>query len=232
MSWHHLPRRPKPEMRNNQGELSIRPHERSPHRVKARGGLLARALILALVCALTGTASAAKDKPPVQYQITIPTPPDFSVLDWLQGRWTGKTLPTSTPGEVQLSVSSDLEKHFLVFRGAVSLGATQTVPATKETWMGILSTSPGGTGFILRVFSSTGFIMRYQLTLDGAEVHLNPEGGDSPPPGWLFRRIWTRTGPDEFTETVQAAPPGKAFFDYYAAKFARVPPPAKTAPAP
>ena len=89
--------------------------------------------------------------------------------------------------------------------------------------MGILSASPDGTGFILRVFSSTGFITRYRLTVDGAEVHLNPEGGDSPPPGWLFRRIWARTGPDEFTETVQAAPPGKAFFDYYTAKFARVP---------
>jgi hypothetical protein len=191
-----------------------------------------RALILALICALAGATSAAKDKPPVQYQIPIPTLPDFSALDWLQGRWTGKTLPNSPPGEVQLSLSSDLEKHFLVFRGEVSLAATRTVPATKESWMGILSASPDGTGFILRVFSTTGFITRYRLTLAGPEVHLNPEGGDSPPPGWLFRRIWARIGPDEFSETVQAAPPGKAFFDYYTVKFARVSPPAKTVPAP
>jgi len=191
-----------------------------------------RALILALTCALAGATSAAKDKPPVQYQIPIPTLPDFSTLDWLQGRWTGKTLPNTPPGEVQLSVGPDLEKHFLVFRGAVSLAATRTVPATKESWMGILSVSPDGTGFILRVFSSTGFITRYRLTVEGPDIHLNPEGGDSPPPGWLFRRIWARTSPDDFTETVQVAPPGKAFFDYYSAKFTRVSPPAKTNPAP
>jgi len=232
MSWRHLPRRPEAEMRSQQEELNIRPPAPSPHRVKACGSAPVRALILALICALAGAALAAKDKPPVQYQIPIPTLPDFSALDWLQGQWTGKTLPNTPPGEVQLSVSPDLEKHFLVFRGEISLAATRTVPATKESWIGILSASSDRAGFILRVFSSTGFITRYRLTVDGAELHLNPEGGDSPPPGWLFRRTWARTGPGEFSETVQAAPPGKAFFDYYTAKFARVPPPAKTNPAP
>ena len=212
--------------------MNIRPHAPLPHRVNVCRGVRVRALILAGICALTGATSAAKQKPPVQYQIPIPTLPDFSALDWLQGQWTGKTLPKSPLGDVQLSVSPDLEKHYLVFRGEVLLAATRTVPATKESWMGILSASPDGTGFILRVFSSTGFITRYRLTADGPELHLNPEGGDSPPPGWLFRRIWTRTGPDEFSETVQAAPPGKAFFDYYAAKFARVPTPPKTKAAP
>jgi hypothetical protein len=191
-----------------------------------------RALFLALICSLAGATSVAKDKPPIKYQIPIPTLPDFSVLDWLQGRWTGKTNPNSPPGDVQLSVTADLEKHFLVLRGEVSLAATPAVPATKESWLGILSTSSDGTGFILQKFSSTGFITRYRLTVDEPELHLNPEGGDSPPPGWLFRMIWARTGPDEFTDTVQAAAPGKAFFDYYPADFARVPAPAKTTSAP
>lgn len=97
--------------------------------------------------------------------------------------------------------------------------------------MGILSPSPEGAGFILRVFSSTGFMTRYRMTSDGAELHWNPEGGEAPPPGWLFRRTWARTGPDEFSETVQVAPPGKAFFDYFTAKFARVTAPAKSNPA-
>ncbi|MFZ0961492.1 MAG: hypothetical protein WAO35_11365 [Terriglobia bacterium] len=191
-----------------------------------------RALILALIGALAGATSAAKDKPAVQYQIPIPALPDFSALDWLQGRWAGKTLAKGPSGEVRLSVNTDLEKHFLVFRGELSLAATPTVPATRESWLGILSASPDRAGFILRVFSTTGFITRYRLTVDEAEVHLNPEGGDSPPPGWLFRKLWTRTGAGEFTETVQAAPPGKAFFEYYTAKFTRVPPPAKTGSAP
>jgi hypothetical protein len=191
-----------------------------------------RALILTLFCALAGATLPAKDKPPVQYKISIPTPPDFSALDWLRGQWTGKTGPNSPPGDVRLTVSPDLGNHFLVFRGEVSLAAALTVPATKESWMGILSAGPDATQFILRVFSSTGFITRYRLIAEGAEVRLNPEGGDAPPPGWLFRRTWARTGTDEFAETVQVAPPGKAFFDYYTAKFARVPSPQKTSPAP
>jgi hypothetical protein len=180
----------------------------------------------------SNVAVTAKDKPPVQYEIPIPTTPDFSELDWMQGRWAGKTGPESPSGDVQLSVSPDLEKHFLVFRGEVSLAATPTTPMAKESWMGILSAGANGSEFILRVFSSTGFITRYRMVVDGAEIRLHPEGGDSPPPGWLFRRIWTRTGPDEFAETVQAAPPAKAFFDYYTAKFVRVRPPAKISPAP
>jgi hypothetical protein len=193
--------------------------------------MLVRSLILTLIFPLACATAVAKDKPPVQYQISIPTPPDYSSLDWLQGQWVGKTLPTSPPGDVQLSVTSDLGKRFLVFRGEVSLAATPTVPAMKESWMGILSASTNGPGFTLRVFSSKGFISRYRLIVDGPEIQLNPEGGDSPPPGWLFRRTWVRTGPDELTEAVQVAPPGKAFFDYYSAKFARVPPPAKPNPA-
>jgi hypothetical protein len=219
-------------MRNNQEELNICSPAASLHRVIACRGTQVRALVLTLICALGGAASAAKEKPPVQYQIPIPMAPDFSALDWLQGQWTGKTLPNTPPGEMQLSVTSELDKHFLVFHSEISLAATQTAPASKELWKGILSASPNGAGFILRVFSSTGFITRYRLTVEGAEVRLNPEGGDFPPPGWLFRRIWVRTGSDEFTETVQAAPPGKAFFDYYTAKFTRASPPAKAASAP
>jgi hypothetical protein len=221
-----------PEMMSHLEELNIRPHGLSPRRRQAWGGPIVRALILATICVPTGTIFAAKDKPPVQYQIPIPLLPDFSALDWLQGQWAGKTAPNSPAGEVQLTVSPDLDKRFLVLRGEVSLAATPTVPGTRESWMGIVSAGADRSEFILRVFSSTGFITRYRMIVDGAEIRLNPEGGDSPPPGWLFRRIWTRTGPDEFAETVQAAPPGKPFFDYYTARFARVHPPPKTSPAP
>lgn len=198
--------------------------------MKAFASAWARVLITVLIGVFFSAALAAKDKSPTQYQIPIPPPPDFSSLDWLLGKWTGKTLPPSAPGELQLTVSSDLEKHFLVLHGEVSLDATSTVPASKESWMGIINAD--GTHFILHVFSSTGFVTRYRLIFDGAEIHLNPEGGDTPPPGWLFRRSWSRTGADEFTETVQAAPPGKAFFDYYTAKFSHVTPPVKAGPAP
>ncbi len=191
-----------------------------------------RVLILAALCALAATTSIAKQKPPVQYQIHTPALPDFSALDWMIGQWTGKTIANGPSGGMQLSVNYDLEKHFIVFHEDISLAATSSVPATQESWMGILSAAPDGTGFVLRIFSSHGFITRYRLTTEGAEWHLNPEGGDFPVPGWLFRRVWARTGPDEFSETVQAAPPGKGFFDYYSVKFTRLPPPAQPAPAP
>jgi len=232
--FHHRLVLPGPchDAREHQEELNIRPHASPPKHEKSRIAALACAVILAWVAAPDALRPAAREKPAVQYKIAIPAPPDFSALDWLQGEWTGKTATNNPGGEVKLSVSTDLEKRVLVLRGEVSLAATPTVPATRESWLGILSAGSGGTDFILRVFSSTGFITRYRLTVEGAEIHLNPEGGDAPPPGWLFRRTWARTGNDEMDETVQAAPPGKPFFDYYAAKFNRVPPASKTSPHP
>ena len=192
---------------------------------------LAYAFIWALTWALVGGAAAAKDKPPVQYQIPLPAAPDFSGLDWLLGEWAGETMGSSPSGDVRLSVAPDLEKRYLIFRGQMSLAATPTVPGMKESWLGILSANPGGGGFTLWVFSSTGFITRYRVMVDGPQVRLNPEGGDRPPPEWLFRRVLERTGPGEFMETVQAAPPAKPFFDYYTAKLTRVPTPQKPTPA-
>jgi len=88
--------------------------------------------------------------------------------------------------------------------------------------MGVLTSDRGADGFLLCTFSSTGFITRYRVTVEGPETHINPEGGEQPPPGWLFRTVINRTGPKEFVETVQAAPPNKSFFDYYTAKLGRV----------
>lgn len=187
-------------------------------------------LILVMNCAVFCGTLAAKDKPPAQYQIPIPAAPDFSSLNWLEGRWNGTTVPPGPPGEIQITASPDLEKHIMIVRGEVSLDATPTVPATRESWMGVLSAN--GSDFKLRVFSSTGFITSFRVIVEGTEIHLNPEGGDSPPPGWLFRHAWSRTAADELIETVEVAPPGKAFFNYYTARLSRVVPPPKTTPAP
>jgi hypothetical protein len=184
---------------------------------------MVRGFVLALACTLAGAAGISKDKPPVTYQIPLPAAADFSQLEWLTGDWVGKTA-ASPSGEVQLSASFDLDKRILVLRGKVSLAETLAVPAMNETWLGIIDANPNGTGFTLRVFSSKGFMTRYQVTVEGPQIRLNPNGGDQPPPGWLFRRTWERSGPGEFTETVQAAPPNKPFFDYYTAKFTRQPP--------
>jgi hypothetical protein len=212
-------------------QCQLRPLRGSSEATRPRRRAPVRLLILALIWALTGLPSAAKEKPPTQYEIPIPPLPDFSALNWLNGQWNGQT-NANPPGKLALAVNADLEKRVLIFRGELSLPATETVSATSESWLGVLSANPDGSGFILRVFSSTGFITRYRVTVDGPEIRLNPEGGDSPPPGWLFRRVWTRAAPTEFTETVQAAPPGKSFFDYYTAKFTRAAPPAKTNSAP
>jgi hypothetical protein len=91
----------------------------------------------------------------------------------------------------------------------------------KESWLGVLTSDRGSGGFLLRAFSNTGFITRYRVTVEGPEIRINPEGGEQPPPGWLFRTVIKRTEPQEFVETVQAAPPNKSFFDYYTAKLNR-----------
>jgi hypothetical protein len=168
-----------------------------------------------------GGSPRPKEKPPATYTIPLPPLPDYSQLDWLIGDWSGKIGEQKPQGDVHLKISYDLGKRVVVFRETVSLPATKTIPATDETWMGILTADRPGAGYILRVFSSTGFVTRYRVTTEGADILFNPEGGEQPPPGWLFRRKVTRTDTDALTETVQVSPPQKPFFDYFSAKLSR-----------
>lgn len=180
---------------------------------------------IAALCG-SGTPLQAKEKPATTYTIHLPPQPDFSQVDWLVGEWSGKTTGRDLQGEIHLSAAYDLDKRVMIFREMISLPATRTIPAASETWMGVLTVARPGAGFILRTFSSTGFVTRYRVTVEGAEIHFNPDGGDQSPPGWLFRRIITRTNADELTETVQGAPPQKTFFDYYSARLLKTKPPA------
>jgi len=191
-------------------------------------------IIFALACLVGATPLVAKEKAPTVYQIPLPPKPDFSPLDWLVGEWSGKTTDQKAPGEIRLSVSYELDKQAMLLRGESSFQATKTAPAMKESWLGILTPNGGAGGFLLRMFSSTGFITRYRVTVDGPDIRFNPEGGEQPPPGWLFRTVIERTNPQEFVETVQAAPPNKSFFDFYSAKLIRITTEqkAKTAPIP
>ena len=199
------------------GELRRWQHRAKPHSPSAM-----TAAILTLACLAGAVCLVAKEKPPTTYQIPLPLKPDFSQVDWLVGEWIGSTTDRTAPGEIRLSVSYELDNRVMLLRGEASLQATKTSPATKESWMGVLTSDRGAVGFLLCTFSSTGFITRYRVTVEGPETHINPEGGEQPPPGWLFRTVIKRTDPKEFVETVQAAPPNKSFFDYYTAKLSRV----------
>lgn len=179
-------------------------------------------IILALAFFVGAAPVDSKEKSPTVYQIPLPDRPDFSAVDWLVGDWSGRTTDQKTQGELHLSVSYQLDKHVVVLRGETTLRATKTSGPLKESWLGILTADRQGGGFLLRMFSSMGFITRYRLTVDGPETHINPEGGDQPPPGWLFRTVIKKTSPQEFEETVQVAPPNKSFFDYYTAKLNRL----------
>lgn len=184
-----------------------------------------RAVLIVLLCVASPIALAAKEKPPTTYSIPLPPKPDFSPVEWLVGEWIGKGPGRGPQVEIRLSVTFDLEKRFMTFREEISFPATKTAPASRESWRGILSGNPLGPGFVLRKFSSTGFITRYRVTVDGGEIHFNPEGGEEPPPGWLFRHVIQRLGDADFIETVQVAPPNRSFFNYYTAKFTKVPSP-------
>ncbi len=179
---------------------------------------------LVLLCLFCGVSAIAKEKPGEQYTITLPAKPDFSALGWLVGEWAGKSADDGAQGDVRFSVSLDLDQQVMVLRGEVALPATKTRPAWRETYLGILTAAHGSDGYVLRSFSSSGFITRFRVTIDGGEVRMTPAGGEQPPPGWLFRHVLDRTGVDEFTETVEAAPPGKPFFNYYTARLERVKP--------
>jgi hypothetical protein len=170
----------------------------------------------------------AKDKQPPSYTIPLPPKPDFSPMDWIVGEWAGKMTGNGPQGEVHFSAKYDLNQRFMIIREEVSIAATKTVPAVKEDSLGILSGEPGS-GLILRWFSTTGFITRYRVSVSGSEngveISLNPEGGDIPPPGCVFRRLIHHPNPSQFSETVQVAPANRPFFDYYTAELTRVLPP-------
>jgi hypothetical protein len=176
---------------------------------------------------------AARQNPPKVYSIPLPPPTDFSSLSWMVGEWSGKTTEKSPPGRVHLSVSYALDKRFLLLKEDVSFDARGSAAATHESWLGVLSALPSGQGYTMRMFSSTGFITRYRVSVEEANVRFAPEGGELPPPGWLFRRTLARTGVGEITESVEVAPPDQSFFNYYTATLAREnPPPARAAPSP
>jgi hypothetical protein len=161
----------------------------------------------------------AKEKAPTQYTIPIPPPPDFSAFSWLTGNWTGHTTGKSPQGDLHFSAQFDLAKRVMILREKLSLASTKTTPATDESWMGILSPGRSAASFDLQVYSSTGFISRYQVTVDGSTISIVPAGGLAPPPGMLFRRTLEQSPDGGFTETVQVAPSTASFFNYYTAQF-------------
>ena len=189
-----------------------------------------RSLMLFLL--LTPVVLAAGEKNRPTYRIPLPPKPDFSSLAWILGDWTGQTVKHSPPGEIHLSVSYGLDQRVMIFREEVSLASTKEAPATKESSIGILSGDSSGNSFLFQMYSSTGFITRYRVSVVGPEIDFNPIGGLEPPPGWLSRRVLQRSDVDGFTETVQLAPPQEAFFDYYTAAFTRKAPSAKSEPGP
>jgi len=180
-----------------------------------------RSVSLALICLLGPVWLEARQKPPKTYSIPMPPKANFSSLDWLVGEWSGKTVAPSPAGQVRLSIAYDLDKQFIIFREEMTLQAAPSIPAVSESWLGVLAGRGSDGTYILRTFSSTGFITRYRVGADEAEVRFTPEGGEQPPPGWLFRRVIVRTGTAELKESVQAAPPDESFFDYYTAKLSR-----------
>jgi len=175
---------------------------------------------------LCAAAGAQKDNEPATYSIPLPPRPDFSAFAWIIGNWAGySTTPQASKeaqGSVHLTLSYTLDKRFILVQEEVSLPGGKNAPAQRESWMGFVGSGSSGSGFVMRAFSSTGFMTVYHVTVTDTELRFDPEGGPNPPPGWLFRRVITRLGPGYFAETVMVSPTGKQFFDYYTAKLTQV----------
>lgn len=181
------------------------------------------ALGCVIPCAPAVAQAAAQDKPPRAYSIQLPPQPDYSPFEWMIGDWTGKTTGKGAQGDVLLSFAYQLGKSFMILREEVSLPAAKDAPATHESLMGILS--PGAPGaFEMNLYSSNGFVSRYRVTARHGEIDFQPDGGPLPPPGWLFRRAFRQVNSSQCQASVEVAPPGKAFFNYYTANLSRVTP--------
>jgi hypothetical protein len=179
-------------------------------------GLLV-AFSLAIPFGLRPLPIRAAQKAPRTYTIPTPPPADYSKLQWLIGNWSGTTVGKGTKGKIFLSASYALGKRLMILREQVSLPASKAAPATEETFMGILSGTASHADYDLVLYSSNGFVSLYQVSVDPEKLVFNPQGGLAPPPGWLFRLSIRRTNRDQCLETVDVAPPGQSFFNYYTA---------------
>ncbi len=181
-----------------------------------------KSIVLVCLCVAACFPLAAQQKPSRAYSIPTPAEPNFSNVDWLIGEWAGKTVGKGPTGEVLLSASYELGRYFMVIREQVSLPATKGAPATHEGEMGILSASPSGKSFDLTLYSTHGFVTRYQVTATKGQIDFNPAGGPMPPSGWLFRWNIARSGNNQCSVRVDVAPPGQSFFNYYTALLSQV----------
>ncbi|MDE3178113.1 MAG: hypothetical protein KGM47_00525 [Acidobacteriota bacterium] len=199
-------------------------------RVRTRRRTTPFALALSAgLCLLLAIPLQARQKTAKDYTIQTPPAPNFSSLEWLLGVWSGKTTSKGSQGRVLLSLAYELGKRFMIFREELSLPATKAVSATHEGVMGIIHASATGT-FEMDLYSSTGFVTHYRVTATHGLVTFSPDGGAVSPPGWLFRRAIRHTNPGECNESVEVAPPGGNFFNYYSADLFQVSSPT-TAPA-
>lgn len=220
---------PESRTRPNPGSVkSINPVISAGVRPRRRMTAFALALLAGL-CLLLATPLQARQKTAKDYTIQTPPAPDFSSLEWLLGVWSGKTTSKESQGRVLVSLAYELGKRFMVFREELSLPAAKGVPATHEGVLGLIHASATGT-FEMDLYSSNGFVTHYRVTAAHGMVTFSPDGGAVSPPGWLFRRAIRHTNPGECTESVEVAPPGGNFFNYYSADLFQVSSPA-TAPA-
>ncbi len=206
----------------------------APHpRFSSGCNAMVKAFVLSTAVILVGLTTSAwardKNKPPATYTIRTPGKPDFTPLNWLAGEWSGTFSGKNSPsGKIGLTASYDLDNTYFVLREDVVFAATKTAPATTEMWMGIISARPGEPGYIMYMYSSTGFVTRYNVSVEsqGSAIRFAPEGGELVPSGWLFRRALERADEGLLDETVEVAPPGKNFFAYYTARLTKSHPPA------
>lgn len=71
--------------------------------------------------------------------------------------------------------------------------------------------------FVLRQFSSEGFVNQYVLDHigdDGKTIVFITESMENLPPGFHARKTFTILNADEFTDTFELAPPGKDLEKY------------------
>ncbi len=223
MSWLALPRKSEPAVMSDADE--VKAYTSAPAPAQRERLFEMKRLFVVLAWLLVAAGLAAKEKPQATYTIPMPPQPDFRALDWLIGKWEGPTTGRKPQGEIRLAASYDLDRRFMILRQKIDLPPTKKSPGVQESWMGILSKDRTQPGFLLRIFSSTGFMTRYRVIVEGGQMQFNPEGGEEPPPGWLFRYRIVQLSDTELNLTVQAAPPGKPFFDYYIAKLTRQPAP-------
>ena len=155
-----------------------------------------------------------------------PSEDPWKLLNYFEGTWEGTGSGESGTSSVNREYEFVLGGTFLQVKSRSTYPPQEKNPKGEihEDW-GFFSRDKSRKLLVLRQFTVEGFVNQYILSSspdDSLTIAFVTEAIENIPAGWRARETYRVTGPDEFVETFDLAPPGKEFTPYAENRLRRV----------